>query len=119
MLKRFFRAMLCSVVLIGEIHAQDVIVAREKKAEHPKRTPQPSEQHPSESTTPTPRKSRSHEKKSASSRLRREEMRAPGARGADGPKMQSISQAAKTREPDVESAPVPKPPAVESPRPVK
>ena len=119
MLKRFFRAMLCSVVLIGEIHAQEVIVAREKKSEHPKRTPQPSEQLASESTTPTPRRSRSHEKKSASSRLTLEEMRAAGARAAEGPKDRSISQSTKTREPDVESAPVPKPPAVESHRPVK
>ena len=41
MLKRFFRAILCSVVLIGKIHAQEVIVAREKKSELPKQTPQP------------------------------------------------------------------------------
>jgi len=118
MLKRFFRAMLCSVVLIGEIHAQEVIVAREKKSEHPKRTPQPSEQLPSESTTPTPRKSRSHEKKSASSRLTLEEMRAAGARAAEGPKDRSISQSTKTREPNVENAPAPNP-LVESHRSVK
>ena len=119
MLKRFFRAVVCSVILIGKIHAQEVIVASEKKPELPKQTPQPSEQLPSESTTPTPRKSRSHEKKSASSRLTLEEMRAAGARAAEGPKDRSISQSTKTREPDVESAPVPKPPAVESHRPVK
>ena len=119
MLKRFFRAMLCSVVLIGEIHAQEVIVAREKKSEHPKRTPQPSEQLPSESTTPTPRKSRSHEKKSASSRLTLEEMRAAGARAAEGPKERSVSQSTKTREPELEAAPMPNAAALETQRPVK
>ena len=119
MLKRFFRAMLCSVVLIGEIHAQEVIVAREKKSEHPRRTPQPSEQLPSESTAPTPRKSKQREKKSAPARLTLEEMRAAGARAAAGPKDRSISQSTKTREPDVENAPVPNPPAVERHRPVK
>ena len=119
MLKRFFRAMLCSVVLIGEIHAQEVIVAREKKSEHPKRTPQPSEQLPSESTTPAARKSKSHEKKSAPARLTLEEMRAAGARAAEGPKDRSISQSTKTREPDVESAPVPNPTVAETHKPVK
>ena len=119
MLKRFFRAMLCSVVLIGEIHAQEVIVAREKKSEHPKRTPQPSEQLASESATPAPRKSNSREKKSVPARLTLEEMRAAGARAAEGPKDRSVSQSTKTREPDVESAPVPNPSVVETLKPVK
>src|SRR4030095_1464237 len=45
MLKRFFRVLLFSIILIGKIHAQEVIVAREKKPERPAQTPQPSEQH--------------------------------------------------------------------------
>jgi hypothetical protein len=69
MLKRFFRIVLCTVILIGKIHAQEVIVAREKKPELPAQTPQPAEQLPSESTTPAPRKSKSREKKSAPARL--------------------------------------------------
>jgi hypothetical protein len=119
MLKRFFRAALCSVILIGKIHAQEVIVAREKKPELPKRTSKPSEQPGSESATPTPRKSKSREKKSASSKLTLEEMRAAGARAAGGSNDGSGSQSTKTREPDVESAPVPNPTVAETPRSVK
>ena len=120
MLKRFFRVILCSVVLIGKIHAQEVIVAREKKGpEPPKQTPQPSEQLASESATPAPRKSKSREKKSVPARLTLEEMRAAGARAAEGPKDRSVSQSTKTREPDVESAPVPNPTVAETHKPVK
>jgi hypothetical protein len=119
MLKRFLRAILCSVVLVGKIHAQEVIVAREKKSELPKRTPQPSEQLASESATPAPRKSKSHEKKSAPARLTLEEMRAAGARAAEGPNDRSVLQSTKTREPEVEGAPVPLPTVAETHKPVK
>ena len=119
MLKRFLRAILCSVVLVGKIHAQEVIVAREKKSEHPKRTPEPSEQLASESATPAPRKSKSHEKKSVPARLTLEEMRAAGARAAEGPNDRSVLQSTKTRAPDVESAPVSNPTVAETHRPVK
>jgi cell division septation protein DedD len=119
MLKRFFGAILCSVVLIGKIHAQEVIVARENKPELPKQTPQPSEQLASESPTPVPRKSKPREKKPAPSKLTLEEMRAAGARAAGGPNEGSGSQSAKTREPNVESAPTPNPIVAETPRPVK
>ena len=117
MLKRFSRAVLCSVILIGKIHAQEVIVAREKKSELPAHTPHPSEQVSSESTS-TPRKSKPREKKSAPPKLTLEEMRAAGARAAEGPKERSVSQSTKTREPDVENAPAPNPP-VETHRSVK
>ena len=119
MLKRFFRAVLCSVILIGKIHAQEVIVAREKKPELPKRTPEPSEQLASESPTPAPRKSKSREKKSAPSKLTLEEMRAAGARAAGGSNDRSGLQSTKMREPDVESAPMPNPTVAETPRSVK
>jgi hypothetical protein len=119
MLKRFFRAVLCSVILIGKIHAQEVIVAREKKPEPPTQTPQPSEQLTAESPTPAPRKSKSREKKSAPSTLTLEEMRAAGARAAEGSNDRSVSQSTKTREPDVESAPMPNPTVAETRRPVK
>ena len=36
MLKRFFWVVICSVILIGKIHAQEVIVGREKKTELPR-----------------------------------------------------------------------------------
>ena len=119
MLKRFFRTTLCSVILIGKIHAQEVIVAREKKTELPTHTPQPSEQLASESATPAPRKSKSREKKSAPARLTLEEMRAAGARAAEGPNDRSVPQSTKTREPDVETAPMPNPTVAETHRPVK
>jgi hypothetical protein len=119
MLKRFFRAILCSVVLIGKIHAQEVIVAREKKSEPAKQTPQPSEQFPSEFTAPAPRKSKSREKKSVPARLTLEEMRAAGARAAEGSNDRSVSQSTSVREPDVESAPVPDPTVAETHKPVK
>jgi hypothetical protein len=117
MLKRFFRAVLCSVILIGKIHAQEVIVAREKKPELPTQTPQPAEPVTTETPTPAPPKSRSREKKSTPATLTLEEMRAAGARAAEGLKDRSASQSTKTREADVESAPVSNPTLAETPRP--
>jgi hypothetical protein len=119
MLKRFFRVLLCSVVFIGKIRAQEVIVAREKKTEVPTQTPQPSEQLASESPTPAPHKLKSREKKLVPSKLTLEEMRAAGARAAEGSNDRSGSQSTKTREADVESAPVPNPTVAETHRPVK
>src|SRR3954454_15407065 len=119
MLKRCLPAILFSLVLIGKIHAQEVIVAREKKSELRRHTPQPSEQLPSESTTPTPHKSKPREKKSAPPTLTLEEMRAAGARAAEGPKERSVSQSTKTREPELETAPMPNPAVPETHRPVK
>src|SRR4029453_12649522 len=119
MLKRFFGAVLCSVILIGKIHSQEVIVAREKKTQLPVQTPQPAEQLASESPTPAPRKSKSREKKSAPATLTLEEMRAAGARAAGGSNDRSVSQTTKTREPDVENVPMPNPTVAETPRPVK
>jgi hypothetical protein len=119
MLKRFFLAVLCSVVLIGKIDAQEVIVAREKKPELPAQTRQPSEQVASESPTPAPRKSKSREKKSAPATLTLEEMREAGVRAAEGLNSRSGSQSTKTREPDVESVPMPNPTVAETLRPVK
>jgi hypothetical protein len=119
MLKRFFGTIFCSVILIGKIHAQEVIVAREKKPELPAQTPQPSEQLPSESPIPAPRKSKSREKRSTAATLTLEEMRAAGARAAGGSNDRSVSQSTKTREPDVESPPMPNPTVAETHRPVK
>jgi hypothetical protein len=116
MLKRFFPAVLCSVILIGKIHAQEVIVAREKKAEAPEQTPQHSQPVAAETPTATPPKSKSREKKSAPATLTLEEMRAAGARAAEGLNIRSGSQSTKTREPDIESAPMPNPTVAETPR---
>jgi hypothetical protein len=119
MLKRFFWALLCSVILIAKIDAQEVIVAREKKSKLSTQTPQPPEQLPLESPTPPPRKSKSREKKSVPATLTLEEMRAAGARAAEGPNERSVSQSNKTREPDVENSPAPNPTVAETHRPVK
>jgi len=119
MLKRFFPAVLCGVILIGKIHAQEVIVAREKKSERPAQTPQPSEQIASEFPTPTPHKPRAREKKSVPSTLTLEEMRAAGARAAEGGNEPSVPQSKKARESEGERAAVPNPTVAETPRPVK
>jgi hypothetical protein len=119
MLKRFCGAILCGAILIGKIHAQEVIVAREKKTELPKQAPELSEQLASESSTPTPRKSKSLEKKSAPSKLTLEEMRAAGARAGGGSNDRSGSQSTKTREPDVEGTRMPNPTVAETPKSVK
>jgi hypothetical protein len=126
MLRRLFCALLCSVIIIGNIHAQEVIVAREKKPEPatqppepPKPTVQPSEELPSETPVPMPRKSKPREKKSTSGTLTLEKMRAAGARAAEGPNERSASEPTKTREPDVDSAVTRNPIVAETPRPVK
>ncbi|HJY54486.1 MAG TPA: hypothetical protein VKD89_10700 [Candidatus Udaeobacter sp.] len=119
MLKRYLWAFLCIVILIGKIHAQEVIVAREKKPEPPKKTPQPSQQATSESPTPAPPKSASHENKSAPATLTLEEMRTAGARAAEGLDTRRVSQPTKTHEADTESAPVPSATVAETPRPLK
>jgi len=119
MLKRFFQAILCSAVFLAKMHAQEVIVAREKKSQPSTRTPQPTEELTAESATPAPRKSKSREKKSAPARLTLDEMRAAGARAAGDPNERSASQSTKTRELNGDSAPMPNPTVAETHRPVK
>ena len=119
MLKRFFWAVLCSVILTGKVHAQEVIVASEKKAESPAQTPQHSEPVTMETPTPAPPESKSREQKPAPAALTLEEMRAAGARAAQGSNDRSVSESTKTREPDVESAPLPNSTVAETPSPVK
>lgn len=118
-LERLFWGVLCSVIFVGKLHAQEVIVAREQKPEHAPETPAPAEQLALESPTPAPHKSKAREKKSAPAALTLEEMRAAGARAAGGANEQSGSQSNKTREPDVQSASVPNPTFNETPKPVK
>jgi hypothetical protein len=118
MLKRVSWAVLYSVIFVASVYAQEVIVAREKKPERAKETPAPAEQIASESPTPTPRK-KPREKKPARAELSLEEMRAAGARAAQGGNERSGSQSNTEREPDIQSAPVPNPTFAETPRPVK
>ena len=106
MLRGFLGAVLCSSLLIGGMHAQEVIVARETKPEAAKPPPQPSEQAPSESPTETRKKSKTREKKSSSKTPTLEEMRMAGARAAEGLNnpTPSSSSAAKPAEPESEAA---------------
>ena len=122
MLRALFQGFVCSVILIGKIQAQEVIVAREKQPEPLRQTPeapkqavQPSEELPSETPVPTRRKSKSHEKKSAPASLTLEEMRAAGGRAAGG----LNSQSTKMREPEAENTPAPNPTVAATPRSVK
>ncbi|HEX4707418.1 MAG TPA: hypothetical protein VH229_06760 [Candidatus Udaeobacter sp.] len=107
MLRGFLGALVCSFLLIGGMHAQEVIVARETKPDTAKPPPQPSEQTPSESPTETPKmQSKVREKKSSSKTPTLEEMRMAGARAAErltNP-TPSSSSAAKPAEPESEAA---------------
>lgn len=119
MLKRFLPAVFCSVLLFGKIDAQEVIVAHEKKTERAGQTPQPSEEPTSESATPsrsTSRKPKPREKKPT---LTLEEMRAAGARAAEGPNARTGAQSTTAREPNVEAAPASNPTVAELPKPSK
>src|SRR5438874_3648519 len=92
MLREFFRPLLCSLVLIGQMHAQEVVVPSETKPEAPTQATPSSgaEQTPSESATPARTKGRLREKKSAAPTV--EQMRASGALAAEGRSDRSVPQ---------------------------
>jgi hypothetical protein len=119
MLKEFFGALLCSVVLVGQIRAQEVIVAREKKPEAAKQEAPPSETVPLESPTPRPSKTRSRAKKSASEGPTLEQMRAAGALAAERLNSTSSPQSPKTGESQSETTAVQAPVVSATPRPLK
>ena len=119
MLKGFIGAVLCSVVLAGQIRAQEVIVARETKPEAPRQTAPPPEQTPSESVEPAPTKPKSRQKKSSSAEPTLEQMRTAGARAAEGQENRRLPQSVKPGESDVEIAAPSTPSVAETPRPVK
>jgi hypothetical protein len=96
MLKVFFSALICSLVLIRQVHAQEVIVAHEKKPEAPKQAAPSAEQTPSESPTPALTKPKSREKKSGSTTLTAEQMRMAGALAAERLEDRSSPQPART-----------------------
>jgi hypothetical protein len=116
-LKGFFGALLCSIVLVGQIRAQEVIVAREKKPEAPK---QPAElPESSESATPPVTKPKSRAKKSASTGPTLEQMRAAGALAAERLNSPSSPQPPKTGESQSETTAVQAPVVSATPKPVK
>jgi hypothetical protein len=118
MLGRFFRSLLCSLVLFGRIHAQEVVVPHETKPEAPEQAPpsSESEQTPSESATPARTKPKSREKKSAPTL---EQMRASGALAGEGRSDRSVPQPTRTGKSRSETAATPNPAASPTAAPVK
>jgi cytoskeletal protein RodZ len=115
----FLSVLLCSLILLGQTHAQEVIVARETKPEAPKQAAPPPEQTPSESPTQEPTKPKPRGKKATSAVPTLEQMRMAGALAAERLNNPSPSQTAKTGGPDSEAASTPGPAAPETPRPAK
>ena len=112
----FFCVLLCSLILAGQMHAQEVIVAREAKPEAPKQAAPPPEQTPSESATPAKPKRR---KRSTSAEPTLEQMRMAGALAAERLNNPSPSQTRRSGQSDSEDAPTPNPAIPETPRPAK
>ena len=118
MLKAFLGALLCSLILVGHVRAQEVIVARETKPEAPKQEAPSPEQTPSESPAPERPKPR-REKKSGSAALTLDQMRKAGALAAERLENRVSPQAARTRAPDSEPAATEAPVFSETPKPIK
>jgi hypothetical protein len=119
MLKGFFKPLLCSVFLVGQmIHAQEVVVPHETKPEAPEQAApsSESEQTPSESAAPTRTKPKPREKKSVAPTI--DQMRAAGALAAEGKNDRSVSQPTRTAASHSETA-APSPVVSQTPRPVK
>ena len=116
MWRGFFQPLLCSVVLIGQIHAQEVVVPHETKPEALRQaTPSSeSEQTPSESATPARTKHKPREKTSTAPTL--EQMRESGAFAAEGRNSRSVPQATKSGTSDSETAASPRPTATPTKR---
>src|SRR4029434_5155940 len=109
--RRLFMVLLCSFILVGHTHAQQVIVARETKPEAPKQAAPPPEQTPSESATPEPErpKPKSRSKRSTSAEPTLEQMRMAGALAAERLNNPSPSQTRRSGQSDFEAAPTARP----------
>jgi hypothetical protein len=119
-MQRFFRSLLCSVFLVGQmIYAQEVVVPSETKPEAPRQTTpsSESEQTPSESATPARIKHKPREKKSVAPTI--EQMRASGALAAEGPSDRSVPQPTRTGGSRSETAATPRPSVSPTATPVK
>lgn len=115
----FFSVLLCSFILTGQTHAQEVIVARETKPEAPKQAAPPPEQTPLESATPERTRPKSRGKRSTSAEPTLEQMRMAGALAAERLSNPSASEARKSGQSDSEATPTPSPAVLETPRPAK
>ena len=113
----FFSVLLYGFIVLGQTHAQEVIVARETKPEAPKQAAPTPEQTPSESATPAKPKSRG--KRSTSAEPTLEQMRMAGALAAERLNNPRPSQKRRSGQSDSEAAPTPSLAAPETPRPAK
>ena len=112
----FFSVLLYGFIVLGQTHAQEVIVARETKPEAPKQAAPTPEQTPSESATPAKPKSRG--KRSTSAEPTLEQMRMAGALAAE--RLNNPSpQPRRSSQSDSEAAPTPSLAVPETPRPAK
>jgi hypothetical protein len=112
----FFSVLLYGFIVLGQAHAQEVIVARETKPEAPKQAAPPPQQTPSESATPAKPKSRG--KRSTSAEPTLEQMRMAGALAAE--RLNNPSpQTRRSGQSDSEAAPTPSLALPETPRPAK
>jgi hypothetical protein len=109
MLRGFLRPLLCTLVFVGRMHAQEVVVPHETKPEAPSQaTPfSESKQTPSESATPARTKAKPREKKSEAPTL--EQMRASGALAGEGRSDRSIPQPTTTARSRSETMATPRP----------
>jgi len=119
MRRALFSVLLCSFILVGRTHAQEVIVARETKPEAPKQAAPSPEQTPSESATPQRSKPKSRGKKSTSAEPTLEQMRMAGALAAERLNNPSPSQTRRSGQSESEGAPMPSPIVSETARPTK
>ena len=120
MLRGFFKPLLCSVFLVGQmLQAQEVVVPHETKPEAPEQAApsSESEQTPSESAAPSRAKPKPREKKSVAPTL--DQMRAAGALAAEGQNDRSVSQPTRTGASHSETSASPSPFVSQTPRPVK
>jgi hypothetical protein len=119
MLRGFFKPLLWSVVLVGQMQAQEVVVPHETKPEARRQTAPSSEQAPSESPAPARPKPKPREKKSGSTAPTLEQMRAAGALAAEGRNDRSVPQSTRTSASRSETAAAPSPAVSQTPTPVK
>jgi hypothetical protein len=83
MLKKLSTALLCGLAVVGQMRAQEVVVARETKPDAPEHATRPSERTDPESGTSTETKPHVRETKSASAVPTLEQMRMAGALAAE------------------------------------
>ena len=120
MLRGFFGPVLCSLVLFGRIHAQEVVVPHEAKQEPPEQAApsSESEQTPSESATPGPTKPKPRKKKESVAPTL-DQMRAAGTLAGEGQNDRSVSQPTRKGTSQSEMAATPRPAVSPTATPVK